>query len=851
MPNGFTKKPLRLGLDQWDLPPRVVQAYAGKGVRTMYPWQAAASECGEGGANLVYCAPTSGGKSLVAEVLMIRRLRATYRPWARQGMQRYGRALFVLPYVSVVAEKTAHLSTILQAMNCKVKGYMGNDDAGMPLAPRGESVAVCTIEKANVAINKLILEGRLGELCCVVIDEMHMVCDPSRGLPLELSITKLLYSPAMRSIQILGMSATMGGLEAMRTWLRARLFITNYRPVPLTEHAVFSGVVYKKAAQPQDDCPLTRLRELGNSHARDRDRILPLIAEVVADGDSVLVFCAGRKQCQSCAELVAELLPEVLQGGSISAEMAAQRALLIEEMKAAMGGFSNASLQKTMAAGVAWHHAGLTTEERHFVERGFRGGELCVLMATSTLAAGINLPARRVILRSLWQGIGEVSRGQYLQMVGRAGRAGHANFGEAFLMGRSEPLNEWDKVCALLVEPLPSLRSQLLPERVKADCSLAPAEIGPEATQHLQRMLMEALANGSVHGKGDFQGLLRCTLASHQLPYQVVHAHTVAALTALRCQKLITFRQKDTDEESRWHCTELGQAVYNSALPTAVGIRMYSELQAAQLTYVMGSSTHGIYLVMLDHPFQIKEWRGWDVMFDQLPDADKRVAAQVGVDKAYINKLLRSAKGQPEVSQRHHRFAAACALSAMVSEQPAWEAAQQWAYITQNGVSAGQLQKLQSDVSKWAAMAGLLCASAGWWLLELELMNLSQQAACGVRPELIKLMQIPEMTAPNARALYNAGFKDPDALVPADEAAVAKAVAAGMVRSLRNQKPSKDKAKRALESGITGAQGTNALAYRTAKTILTNVHAYLEEAAQQLADQEAELAECGSPDSSQ
>jgi replicative superfamily II helicase len=58
------------------------------------------------------------------------------------------------------------------------------------------------------------------------------------------------------------------------------------------------------------------------------------------------------------------------------------------------------------------------------VEQGFSSGALLVLTATSTLAAGVNLPARRVILRSLWQGVGDVSRAQYLQMVGRAGRAG-------------------------------------------------------------------------------------------------------------------------------------------------------------------------------------------------------------------------------------------------------------------------------------------------------------------------------------------------------------------------------------------------------------------------------------------
>eukprot|EP00955_Chlamydomonas_euryale_P105658 365655-Chlamydomonas_euryale.AAC.16 len=126
-------------------------------------------------------------------------------------------------------------------------------------------VAVCTIEKANAAVNRLVQEGRVHELCCVVVDEAHMVGDAQRGLPLELSLSKLMHAAAASQAaaareaahtartqaatqqlqqqgqwahaerqcavaaaaglgpQIVCMSATIGGLDAMCDWLHARL----------------------------------------------------------------------------------------------------------------------------------------------------------------------------------------------------------------------------------------------------------------------------------------------------------------------------------------------------------------------------------------------------------------------------------------------------------------------------------------------------------------------------------------------------------------------------------------------------------------------------------------------------
>ena len=161
-------------------------------------------------------------------------------------------------------------------------------------------IAVATIEKANSLVNRMMEEKTVEKLTCVVVDELHMLGDSSRGYLLELLLTKLLYTAGAK-VQVVGMSATLPNLRDLSGWLGANLYTTAFRPVPLTE--LLKG---------EDTLLDTAMRPVGVVRPAvtipgDTDHITWLCLETILESHSVLVFCPIKAWVEKLALTLAEV----------------------------------------------------------------------------------------------------------------------------------------------------------------------------------------------------------------------------------------------------------------------------------------------------------------------------------------------------------------------------------------------------------------------------------------------------------------------------------------------------------------------------------------------------------------
>lgn len=578
-------------LSNWGLPEQVLSQYSQRGIYSMFQWQAECLQLGSvlSGGNLVYSAPTSAGKTLVAELLALKCVLETRK-----------KVIIILPFVSTAHEKVSYLRAMFEPQGVRVGGFMGNQSpqGGLPAV----DMAICTIEKANSLVNRLLEERATHTLGAVVVDELHMIGDEHRGYLLELMLTKLVYAARAQgsgseSIQIIGMSATLPNIDTLAKWLRAELYQIDFRPTPLQEMVKIGPTLY--------DTDFKKLREFdrADSFPGDEDDILTICQERILGGHSVLIFCPTKAWCEGLATTLAEAQARFAVGGESGGPGVLNRSGLVgvcEQLRRTQVGLDHV-LEKTIPGGVAFHHAGLTFEEREIVEGAFRQTLIKVLVATSTLSSGVNLPARLVIIRTPFFQRALIDLLVYKQMVGRAGRKGVDTLGESILMCKP---SERTKVISLFKSSPKSIHSCLCAQ--VSSRAKAVRGSGGSGLAILKRALLEIIVSGVASTKEEIQLYVSCTLYSAELGAQAsqedLTAHLDTTLDFLLCHDFIfaktTRPLPDATPITELCPTQLGVATVASSLSPDEALVLFEELRKARKNFVLENELHIIYLVI-------------------------------------------------------------------------------------------------------------------------------------------------------------------------------------------------------------------------------------------------------------
>ncbi len=722
-----------------------------RGISELYDWQ---KECLKlpavrEGRNLIYSLPTSGGKTLVAEMLLLRTLLCHDKD-----------AMLVLPFVSIVQEKVRGLSPFAVDLDFLVEEYAASKGTFPPKKRRKKkSIYICTIEKASSLVNSFIEAKRLEDIGLCVVDELHMLGEGgSRGATLELCLAKLLHCSS--STQVVGMSATLSNIQDLAAFLGAEVYSNTFRPVELTEHVKSGETVYEinnKALCPDDQLVLSRIVTFQYDSAKlkaDPDHIAGLVLEVIPE-KSCLVFCPTKKNCENVALLLCRLMSQNMKDVKSDDRRALVKALLHDG-----NGHICPVLQKTVLYGVAYHHSGLTMDERKLIEEAYSEGTLCVLACTSTLAAGVNLPAKRVILRSPYVGRSFLSRSQYLQMVGRAGRAGLDSSGESILVIQNK---DRTKLQELIGGPLDHCRSSLLYGEQKG----------------LKELLLTAVGLGITPSPESVCAFIHRTLCHIQ---SSTYNYDLLASSNKALKELIEMRlmcQQKSEAEGDESCrtlevTDLGRAVFKGNIDVDQAQQLYKDLgQARDALYV---STH-LHLLYLVTPYDLVELvtPHWMTYLDELSHFDEselKVAAMIGVRESYITQRVAGQKiRQAANSAVITRFYLTLMLYRL------WKQTSLWQVATQFQQTRGFVQQLLSGAASFATCVSRFCEELKeFWSYQALLPSFVKRLSYCVTPELIPIMEISGVKIGRAQQLYLAGYKTLQQIANAESSELVRSI---------------------------------------------------------------------------
>ncbi len=681
----------------------VAGVLARDGISTLYPPQAAAIPKVLQGESVLLACPTASGKSLVAYVALLRAARL-----GRTG-------LYLVPLRALAHEKAEELERFAE-LGLRVGISIGDFDLSNEKLERMD-VLVATSEKAD----GLLRRGSpwLDRLGVVVADEVHLLRDTERGPTLEVSLTRL--RRAYPGLQVVALSATVGNSEEVAAWLGAAHVESEFRPVPLKLGVYHEGRI--------------TFTDLSSREVPPPDEAVPrLVRTAVEEGGQALVFVNSRRASEQLAKALAPTVGRLL--GEDDRERARRSAGELAELEEEETEGTR-RLSQLLPHGVAYHNASLTNAERRLVERGFRSRALKALVATPTLAAGINLPARRVVVRDTSRYDDRLGMQapipvmEVRQMLGRAGRPRFDPYGEALLVART-PDEEDRFLEGYLAAP---------PEPIVSRLASEPA---------LRMHLLALVASRAVRTEAELREFFAGTFYGRTLPLVDLHRQLAGVRAFLQRHELL--ERGDELRASRFG--ELTSQLYPDPLSAIV-------LREALGRAPIGVSPFALLAAIAATP--------------DLPSLFLRRGEEAELLGRYtenVEELLVKPE-EPPLDLDLDGFLAslktASVLEAWLDEEPIVDISERF------GLGAGDLRAKVED-AEWLLFGAGRIASAFQRRLARPLDDLALRVRYGVREELLDLVRLRGIGRVRGRLLYRAGLRDREALRQAPVARIATAL---------------------------------------------------------------------------
>ncbi|HJS68913.1 MAG TPA: DEAD/DEAH box helicase [Nitrososphaera sp.] len=462
------------------------------------------------GKRMLVTTPTASGKTLIAMMAILK------------VMEKGGKAVYLTPLRALASEKYDDLKVLEKLdLGRKIRVAVATSDygsSGKELA--GADVIVLTNEKMDTLFRHNA--EWLGEVGLFVSDEVHLIGDRERGPTLEMMLTKI--RKHYPQSQVVALSATVANSDEIADWLGCELVESEWRPTKLVEG------VFEYGSTRMSDGNKFKVASSGVSSAVD------LAIDSLDNGGQALIFAETRKRAASLAAKAVEGVYRRLDKASKELAAGASAEILDRGDDSEL----TKTLAQLVAKGVAFHHAGLGPSSRKIVEESFKKGVIKLLAATPTLAAGVNLPARRVVIASIlrydsdYGGSVPISVLEYKQLCGRAGRPKYDTAGEAIIVSESGVNAEelYDHYVLGTPEPL---RSQL------------------SSDSAIRFHLLSTIATVPGMKKPEIHELFASTLFARQYRSATVEFKVESALDYLEQEELIK------SKNDRYIATEFGR----------------------------------------------------------------------------------------------------------------------------------------------------------------------------------------------------------------------------------------------------------------------------------------------------